>query len=96
MARKVSGTPRIRIRELFNADPIELLHGLKTRLSVIWEDGVETEMSSKEVIVNKYALEILKGLPEVPLVSKYHINKYYTNGIYVSKTINKLYEAAVN
>lgn len=96
MAKKVSGTPRIRIRELFNADPIELLHGLKTRLSVIWEDGVETEMSSKEVIVNKYALEILKGLPEVPLVSKYHINKYYTNGIYVSKTINKLYEAVVN
>ena len=86
---------KVKIRELFKLSPIEVLKGLKTNLTIIWEDGVETEMTSREIIVNRFALEILDVFPDVPLTSRFNIRNYYTNGIYVAKTINKLYEAVV-
>ena len=49
---------KVKIRELFKLSPIEVLKGLKTNLTIIWEDGIETEMTSREIIVNRFALAI--------------------------------------
>lgn len=86
---------KVHIRELMKFPPHELLTGLKNSLTVVWDDGVETDMSSKEIIVNRWALDILNGIPPIPLVSRYNITNYYSGGLYVAKTINKLYEAIV-
>lgn len=86
---------KVQIRELMKFSPYELLKGLKNDLNILWEDNVVTPIHAKEIIVTRYALDILKDFPNIPLVSKYKLSNYYNNGIYVSKTINNLYEVIV-
>ena len=56
---------KVHIRELMKFPPHELLTGLKNSLTVVWDDGVETDMSSKQIIVNRWALDILNGIPRI-------------------------------
>lgn len=80
------------VREFMLFRPIELLDGLKTNIIVRYEDNVDVPMTYKEIILCRYLYEIFEIIPTVPIVSAYSISKYYTNGIYTAKTLNKLLE----
>ena len=80
------------IRRLVEFRPEELLNGLKTNLKVKYEDGVELYLTSREVIINRYIMEILALVPELAIKSEYSINNYYSNGMYVAKSMNKCFE----
>lgn len=80
------------VREFMKFKPIELLHGLRTNMIVRFDDNVDIVMSHKEIILCRYLYEIFEYIPSIPITSVYCISKYYTNGIYTAKTINKLLE----
>ena len=83
------------VRELLKFQSHELLIGLKTSLNILWEDNITTTMTHREIIVQRYILELMVIIPELPIISRYNITNYYTNGIYTSKTINNYYEATL-
>ena len=78
-------------REFLKFKPKELLDGLKSSKVVLFEDNIVVTMSANEVIVNRYLWDVYNLIPELPLLSKYNITNYYTNGIFSSKSINKLF-----
>ncbi len=82
----------VSVREFMKFKPIELLHGLRTNMIVRFDDNVDIVMSHKEIILCRYLYEIFEYIPSIPITSVYCISKYYTNGIYTAKTINKLLE----
>lgn len=83
----------VNVRELFKFRPEELLEGLKTNLKIVYEDGKALELTSREIILNRYLMEILTLVPELAIKSDYSINNYYSNGMYVAKSINKCFES---
>lgn len=82
----------VSIEKLMEFEPKELLEGLRTNHIVKFQDGVEKQMSSKEIIVQRYIMELWKIVPSLKMTSEYCISNFYTNGIYNSKTINKCFE----
>lgn len=80
------------IREFFKFTPKQVLDGLKKNVNILFEDNVVVKMTSRELILNRYILDLLTLVPDMPIVSKYNIVNYYTNGIYTSKTFNKCFE----
>lgn len=80
------------VRELLKLTPKQLLDGLKVNMYVYFEDSVVEHLSKNEVILLRYLLELLVVAPNLPIVSKYSISKYYTNGMYASKTFNKCFK----
>lgn len=88
MSTKIQAVPA---REFLQFEPQELLNGLKSSKVILFEDNVIVTMCAHEVIVNRYLWEVYNLIPELPLISKYNITNYYTNGIFSSKSINKLF-----
>lgn len=82
----------VHIRELLKFSPTELLDGLRTTLVVRWDDGKDLELTSKEIILNRYLLEVLDGVLDIPLLSNYSITNFYSRGNFVNKSINKMFE----
>lgn len=83
----------IPVRELMRFTPLEVLHGLRTHVDILFEDNKVIRMLYIEAILNRYIFDIVAlNCPEVPLISKYHIGNYYTNGIYTAKTFNKCFK----
>jgi len=80
------------VRELMGFKPEELLKGLRKNLDVLFEDNVVIKMRWAEVVLNRYVFILLDYAPNIPILSKYCIKNYYNNGIYTSKTINKVLE----
>jgi len=72
--------------------PKELLDVYRTDTKVVFEDNEIIFMTHKEIIHTRYILDLLVLYPEVKITSGYAISRYYTNGIFTSKTINKCYE----
>lgn len=80
------------VRELMRFKPIELLNGLKTNMIIRFEDNIDIPMTYREVVLCRYLYELFEMIPTVPIISTYSISKYYTNGIYTAKTLNKCLE----
>lgn len=91
----------VHVREFLKIDQSELREGLKTDLNVIYEDGVVIPMTYKEIIVQRYMLDIFKVIDKnkkfkVPIRSGFCISNFYTNGILTSKTLNKCFETILS
>lgn len=83
---------KVNIRKLLTLDADVMRDGLKKSLVLVYEDGVEVVAPANTVIAIRYILDIFSVLHELPIVSKYHITNYYSNGTYVAKSFNKLFE----
>ena len=80
-------------RDFLAFTPIELLNGLKKNLNVKFEDGNIKYLSANEIITNRFMWEMIRrAFPTLPISSKYSVDNYYTNGIYTSKSLNKMFE----
>jgi hypothetical protein len=80
------------VREFMKFKPKELMSGLKQNHSVLFEDNVVLNLTSREIIVNRYVFGVLELVPELAIRSEFSITNFYTNGIYTAKTINKAFE----
>jgi len=88
----IEATP---IREFMSVTPNDLLNKLRIGHNVLFEDNVVMTMSWTEIVLTRYVLELLTLAPHLPVVSKYSVVNYYTNGIYTSKTVSKAMEKIV-
>lgn len=80
------------IRNFFKFSSRELLEGLKTNLDIKFEDGIVVPMTSREIILQRYILDLWEVIQDIPIISSYAVTNYLTNGLYNSKTINKCLE----
>lgn len=80
------------VRELFKLNPEKIRDGLKNDLDILFEDDIILHMSYKEIILQRFIMEIYNNLPQIKITSKHAVSNYYTNGILTSKTINKVME----
>ena len=78
---------------MFSVSCEDFLRGFKTDSQVLFEDGVVATMNYKEIVLLRYLIEPLKAFNTIPLTSDYNIQNYYSNGLYVSATINRVFEA---
>lgn len=86
---------KVKIRKLITIDAVAMRDGLKKSVILVYEDGVEVISTANEVIMTRYIIDIFRLLGDLPIVSKYHITNYYSNGTYVAKSINKMFEAVL-
>lgn len=106
MSTKVNKRKVLPVRDLFKFSPNELLKGLRTNLTIEFEDKSKDrfiDMSWKEVILQRYVMELLLtslengdtiiDLSKFPITTDYCINKYYVEHIFTSTTITKFLEA---
>ena len=84
---------KIRVRKLLNYTPREIASGLKTNATLVFEDNIEIQATFREIILDRYIWSILEDYPTVPIISSFHIAKYYSSGRYVSDTFTRAYEA---
>lgn len=80
------------VREYLKFSPYEMLIGLKSKQVVLFEDSTLVELTSREMIVNRYVWEIYSVVPSIPITINHSITKHYTNGIFTSKTLNSCLE----
>jgi hypothetical protein len=85
-------TEAIPVREFMQYTPMQIMSGVKTNKNVLFEDNVVLPLSSREIIINRYAWRVLELVPELAITSNFSVTNYFTNGIYTSKTINKCFE----
>jgi len=83
---------KVPIRKLLDIESTAMRDGLKKNLILVYEDGVEVKATANEVIMIRYIIGIFNILGDLPIVYKYHLTNFYSNGTYVAKSINKLYE----
>lgn len=83
----------VKVRDLLKIDAGVMRDGLKKSIVLVYEDGVKVTATANEVIITRYIINIFGVLGNLPIVSKYHITNYYSNGTYVAKSINKLFES---
>jgi len=81
----------VRVRDFLQFTPIDLLNGLSQGHNVLFEDGVVTYMTTKEIIVTRYFLDLVSGYENLSITSEYNVVKYYTSGMYNAKTHNKFF-----
>lgn len=82
----------IRMREFLLHEPKVLLDNYSTDTLIMYDDNEVMFHNHKEIILNRYILELIKPFNELPILSKYSIHNYYTNGIFTSKSVNKCFE----
>lgn len=93
MSKKPRTVKAVPIREFLKFETTDLIHNLNSTLYVLFEDNKVVRLTSAEIVMTRYCLEIISVTPDLPILSKYAINNYYTNGIYTSKTLNKAFES---
>jgi len=81
----------VKVRSLLSFSTQDITNGLKTNHDVLFEDGVVKHMTSREIILFRYIMDVINIYPTLPIKSTYVISNFYSNGMYVSKTINKCY-----
>jgi hypothetical protein len=69
----------------------EILEGLKVDQTIQFEDGVIETMYYKDIVMSRYFWTFLEIFPALRFTSEYNISKYYTNGMYNSGTLNKMF-----
>lgn len=87
--------PIVDVRKIMNKSIEEIRDGLKTNLIVRFDDNVERELSSREVILNRYVWDVTLLFKNIPILNTFDITQYYEEGYYVSGTFNRAYEAIV-
>ena len=80
------------IRDFLSFSCLEVKDGLKEDTDVLFEDGVTVFLTSREIIIMRYILELWTVVPELPIVSKYALPNYYKDGYYNSGSLNKCFE----
>jgi hypothetical protein len=73
--------------------PEDVRTRLKSSVMLQYADNVTIRHSSRELAINRYVWSLLELFPTMPLLSKYSVHNYYSEGWYVAKTINKAFEA---
>ena len=81
------------VRELFSFEAKELLTGLKTDLTILFEDEVKLELPYKEIIVFRYIMEIYRHVPNIKITSKHVLSNFYSEAQFTGSTIIKCCEA---
>jgi len=82
----------IPVREFMGIDRLEMLRGYRSTNHILFEDNKVCEVKSSEMIMNRYLWELILLIPELPIKSEYNISNYYSNNIFTSKSINKVFE----
>ena len=85
----------IKVRDLLKYERSVVRDSIRTNSYVLFEDGVVVPMTYKEIILQRYLLDVNNVLPELPIVSSYAINNFYSNGQYTSRTFNDYYEVVM-
>lgn len=91
------------IRNIFDFSPRELLKGLRTNLTIEYEDKELKSMTWKEIILQRYLMELNRfklitdngfvfDISYIPITSKYCISNFYTEGIFTANTISRFLE----
>lgn len=80
------------VRELFKASPIELKDSLKSDLTILFEDGIAEQLTSKDIILLRFLMDIFINYSKLKIKSEYNITKYYSDGEVTSRTINNFFE----
>ena len=83
----------VHVREFLKFKPIDMFYNYRTDNKVIFEDNIIILVKHRDMILTRYLLEVLECYPELPIVSDYLINNFYSsNGMFTSKTINNCFE----
>ena len=81
------------VRELFSFEARELLAGLKTDLTILFEDQVKLTLPYKEIIVFRYIMEIYRHIPNIKITSKHVLSNFYSEAQFTGSTIIKCCES---
>ena len=82
----------IKVRSFMKIPAFEILNGLKQHHNVMFEDGVVVFMEYKDIIMSRYLWELTSFVPNMKITSEYVLSKYFSEGMYTSKSINKYLE----
>jgi len=83
---------KVKIRRLLELPEEQIREGLKRDIVLLYEDNVEVPTTANVAITIRYVFNIFNCMPELPIISKYHLTNFFSSGSYVSKTFNKLFE----
>ena len=70
----------------------EILNGIRKHHNVVFEDNKVVYMEYKDIILSRYLWELTNFVPGMKITSDYVASKYFSEGMYTSKTINKCFE----
>lgn len=80
-------------RDIFN-QPRQAVWNIPDGLhEVMYEDGIVNTETKKDLVLNRYAWEIMQTFPNTPLLSVWSVNAIIGDGNFDSNTIPKLLEA---
>ena len=85
----------IKIRDLLNYDREYVRDSIRTNINVLFEDNKVVYMTFKEIILQRYLLDVNNKIPSMPIVSKYAMCNFYTAGHYTSRTFNDYFEVVM-
>lgn len=83
------------VRELYKFKEDEIKEGLRTNLSILFEDGVVKDLTYREITLLRFIMEVYKPIPEIAIVSKHCFTNFYSDNALTSKTINRSLSAIV-
>jgi len=78
-----------------NIPPQELIDKLHSSLYIQFEDGAVVQLNSAEIKISRLLYSVIWDNPEVahvPIVSKYAIIHFYSEGVFTAKTMNSVFE----
>lgn len=76
----------VNVRDLGKLKCLDIAKNLKGGLNILFEDGIERHLISKEIIMSRYYWEVLYNYPKQKILSTYVVSNYYKSGLYSSKT----------
>lgn len=79
------------VRELMRYNPKEIYNGLKGNITVQFEDGVVKPVKASELSLSRYFWDMITPYPQLMIRSEYLVSEYYDNGLFASKTCNRLF-----
>lgn len=81
----------LKVSELFKFNPVELKNGLRTDLSILFEDDQVVEMRAKDIIFFRFILDVYEGI-QIPIISDHNIINFYKERSVTNRTINDCLE----
>lgn len=81
----------IRIIDILKYEPLYFYNNFRTNTYILFEDNVVFFLNYKEIILMRYILDVVVGLPEFKIDSSLCIRKHYSEGLFSGKTINNIF-----
>lgn len=85
----------IKVRDLLSFEREYVRDTIRTNTPVLFEDNIVVKMTYKEIILQRYLLDVNNKIPDMPIISKYAMSNYYTAGHYTSRTFNDYFEVVM-